>query len=195
MTDAPEPEALRAAALATLGPHADERAREALQRAILRVDPAVTGWESSGGRVAGHRVVLELDVLTLARIRAVPALDDALHAALASAVASRAGHALSELELRWARSGSPAVSHGYRDRPPDPPPSLHEALMTYLSARGEPGLADLVRGASITLEGAALHVRVTPDALQILRSGGAGSADALADGARDLVSAELVIGT
>ena len=143
-TPALSAEGLRQAALDALGPYADARARAALQDAHVRVDAAVTAWESSGGRVQGHRVTLAVDAATLARLRVVPALEDALHAALAAAVSAQPGHALAALALVWAREGPRATQDGYRDRPPAPPQTLEEALASYLDARGEAEVARLV---------------------------------------------------
>ena len=61
--------------------------------------PAVTQWEASTGRVEGHRVTLELDAERLARVRREPAVYDAVCAALAAAVATRAGESLFELAV------------------------------------------------------------------------------------------------
>jgi hypothetical protein len=187
------PEELRHAALDGLGPYADERTRQALQGAELRLDPAVTSWESSAGPVQGHRVTLAVDAATLARLRAAPALEDALHAALATAIASRKGEALAGLELRWAREGTHAAAHGYRDRPPDPPQTVQQALVSYLEVRGEPALALLVAGGSVTeqtVQGASVSLVVEPDQLRSFRSGGAAATGALTAAVRDLLGGD-----
>ena len=184
------PEALRHAALDALGPYADARAREALQASVLSVEPAGAGWEASAGHVDGQRVTLAVDAATLGRLRAVPALEDALHAALAAAVARHPGQTLASLALRWAREGTLARADGYRDRPPDPPQTLQEALPAYLDARDEGPLARLVEGASVALDAkaGALTVKLDPARLRAFRSAGAAATSALTAAARDLTA-------
>ena len=185
------PEELRRAALDALGSYADERARQALLSAVIRVDEAMTSWESSGGPVQGHHVTLAVDATTLARLRTTPALVDALHAALATvmarAPASGGGNALAALDLRWARDAALASIHGYRDRPPDPPQTLQQALASYLETCGEPTLARFVEGASISIEGSTVTVVVDPEQLRTFRSWGAATTAALTSSVRDLL--------
>jgi hypothetical protein len=181
------PEELRHAGLDALGPYADERAREALEGAELRIDPAVTAWESSGGHVEGHRVTLAVDASTLARLREAPALEDALHAALATAIASRKGEVLAGLQIRWAREGTHAAAHGYRDRPPDPPQTLQEALASYLEARGDEAVAHIVAGARVSVEEATVTLVVEPERLRAFRSAGAAAIGTLTSAVRDLL--------
>jgi hypothetical protein len=185
------PEELRHQALDALGPYADERAREVLQGAELRVDRDVTGWESSAGPVQGHRVTLAVDASTLARLRTTPALEDALHAAVATAIAgARTGDALVALELRWAREGTHASAHGYRDRPPDPPQTLQEALASYLDVLAEAALARLVEDARITVVAEdTVSLAAAPDRLRAFRSAGAAATAALTAAVRDLLGA------
>jgi hypothetical protein len=185
------PEELRRAAMDTLGPYADERAREALLSAVIRVDEAVTSWESSEGHVQGHRVTLAVDATTLARLRSSPALVDALHAALATAVAraipSGKGDALAALDIRWARDAALASTHGYRDRPPDPPQTLQQALASYLETSGEATLARFVEGAAVSTEESTVTVVVDPEQLRAFRSWGGTPTVALTAAVRDLV--------
>ena len=155
------PEELRRAALSALGPYADERARDALLHADIAIAPAVVTWEGSHGRVHGHHVTLAVDGACLGGLRAAPAAVDALHVALATAIASRPGEALHGLDLRWARGAVRATSEGYRDRPPEVE-TLHDALVAYLAAAGEGDLSRLVAEGSITGEEDDVHVSVDP---------------------------------
>jgi hypothetical protein len=93
-------EALRSAALAELGAFGDTRARDALLHASVEVTPGVARWEASSGPVEGHRVTLALEPARLEAIRAAPAIEDSLRAALAAAVATHPGESLFELTLR-----------------------------------------------------------------------------------------------
>lgn len=191
MSAVPSPEELRRAALDTLGPYADERARQALLSAVIRVDEAVTSWESSAGPVQGHHVTLAVDATTLARLRTTPALVDALHAALATAMArapaSGIGDALAALDLRWARDAALASTHGYRDRPPEPPQTLQQALASYLETCGEPTLAGLVAAAAVSTEGSTVTLVVDPEQLRAFRSWGSAIAVALTSSVRNLL--------
>jgi hypothetical protein len=140
-------EDLRRAALAALGEHADERARDALGHASITVVEAA-GWHGSAGPVQAHRVTLGLDARTLGGLRAAPALADALCAAVASAIATRPGETLLDLHLRWA-PGTRSSSAGYRDAPPPAEESsLHDALLEYLEGGGEHLVARSLAGAT-----------------------------------------------
>lgn len=111
MTD----EALRRRALDFVGPLGDALAREALEHGEVIVAPAGVAWEGSLGTVQGHRVLLRASPEIHARLVAedAPALTakDALQAALAAALAERAGHALADLAFeegaRRAPGGGP----------------------------------------------------------------------------------------
>jgi hypothetical protein len=108
-------EALRRAGLDALGAMGDELARDALMHGSIEVAPAVAHWESSAGRVVGHRVTLGLDEARLARIRLDPAIYDAICAALAAAVATQPGESLFELQLGPAAEGlTPTPYRGRR---------------------------------------------------------------------------------
>jgi hypothetical protein len=92
---------LLAAARRALGPLGDDVAREALEHGALFVDHAVATWESTSGTMRGHRVILELAEDLLARVQGSEPALDALHAAIAAAVAAWGKHdALAELALR-----------------------------------------------------------------------------------------------
>ena len=181
-----EPEALRAEALEALGRFADPRATAVLQSAELHLAPAESGWDLSAGHVEGHGVTLRVDAATLGRLRAAPALVDALQAAVASAIARRPGQALSHLHLRWARDGGHAIAQGYRDRPPDPPPTLGAAFVAYLEALGESVAASVVARAAVSLSDSVVHVVVTAAVRAELRRAGPRASEALSLAARDL---------
>jgi glyoxylase-like metal-dependent hydrolase (beta-lactamase superfamily II) len=107
-------ERLRLAALDALGPHGDELAREALEAGELSLEEAVSTWEASSGTVRGRRVALALPDALLARVRASFAAIDAMHAAVAAAIARDSERdALLDLRLceRASKPGSP-----YRER-------------------------------------------------------------------------------
>ncbi|HEX3344717.1 MAG TPA: hypothetical protein VHS09_09105 [Polyangiaceae bacterium] len=140
-------EALRRAALAALGEHADERARDALAHASVTVLHA-GGWDGSAGPVEAHGVTLGLDARTLGGLRSAPAVIDALCAAAATAIATRPGEALLHLHLRWVPGARPS-SAGYRDAPPAHGESLHGALVDYLDGGGQHALGRLLDGASL----------------------------------------------
>jgi hypothetical protein len=138
-------ERVRRDALATLGPHGDARAREALARGRVEIESDVTRWEGTAGRVHGHRLTLGLDGALLAQARGAPAVHDALHAALAASVAQHGNEALVDLRLRWdARVGG--GDHPYRGANGDAGEraTLAEGLAAYLAA----GDAALGRAAS-----------------------------------------------
>jgi hypothetical protein len=163
-------EALRRAALEALGPHADERAIDALRHSAFTVTTGAARWNASAGPIEAHVVTLALDAKRLGRLRAVPAIADALCAAVASAIAAQPGETLLELALRWA-PGAAAARVGYRDAPA-PPVSLRDALAEYLDGAGEPSVAPMIASAVLTASRPAdgelaLHIdRVSWDALR-----------------------------
>jgi len=138
-------EDLRRAALAALGRHADERARDAVLHARLAVVAGVGKWMASGGPVEAHRVLLAVDARRLGALRAAPGVADALCVAFAAAVAAHPGEALLDLVLCWDPEAR-ASAGAYRDCPPAAPrASVHDALVDYLDARGEKVLAGSLR--------------------------------------------------
>ena len=182
-------EELRRAALAILGEHADERARDALGHASVTVVEAA-GWDGSAGPVQAHRVTLGLDARTLGGLRAAPALADALCAAVASAIATRPGETLLDLHLRWAL-GTRSSSAGYRDAPPPAvEASLHDALLDYLEGGGEHLIARSLAGATIDESVPGLiSIRLAPIAREGLR-GQARAAATITAALRDLLANE-----
>ncbi len=186
----PDPATLRADALDALGPHADPRARDVLRTAELAVVEGEARWVSSAGPVQGYGVTLGLDASTLGALRAAPAVVDALHAAVATALARHPGlpaRTLARLQLRWSPQAGHGVSDGYRDRPPPPPPTLGAALVAYLDAAGENTAARVAERAAVSVRDGAVFVVMTAEARAELRHGGPASTEALRQAARDLV--------
>jgi hypothetical protein len=143
-------EELRRAALEALGPHADVRAIDALRHSVVAVVPRAAHWNASAGPIEAHVVTLALDARRLGRLRAVPAIVDALCAALAAAIAAQPGETLLELVLRWA-PGPGATDVGYRDAPA-PPVSLRDTLVQYLEGAGEPSIASMLANAAVNAD-------------------------------------------
>lgn len=180
-------EELRRAALASLGEHADERARDAVVHATLVVTPAVARWESSGGPVEAHRVTLGVDAATLGTLRAAPSLVDALCASFAAALGTRPGETLHELSIRWTPAARPSAS-GYRDAPPpSPETSLRDGLVAYLHASGDGAVAQAVAGATLD----ATNPPVVAVAIEGLRENGY-ARSRLERAARDLLGNDMV---
>jgi hypothetical protein len=184
-------EELRSAALATLGEHADERARDALAHASVTMTEAA-GWGGSAGPVEAHRVTLGLDARTLGGFRAAPALYDALCAAVAAAIATRSGETLLHLHLRWAPGARPS-SAGYRDAPPrEHEVSLRDALVEYLEGGGEHVVAAVLTGAELDDPAHGLLViRLAPSAAESLHADARALATITA-AVRDLLADEQV---
>ena len=111
-------EPLRVHALEALGPLGDVLARAALDAGSVLVEHDVLAWEGSHGTVHAHRVVVVLPADVNARFAASDvsshAAKDALAAALAAAMAERAGHAVADVVIE-----AGVVEHGisapYRD--------------------------------------------------------------------------------
>jgi hypothetical protein len=79
-------ERLRLEALRVLRESGDARATDAVERGAVTLDPDVVTWESSRGRVSGHRVLLDVPEDLLASLEASPPAMDSLHAAFAAAL-------------------------------------------------------------------------------------------------------------
>lgn len=154
MTDA----ALREAALAALGEYGDPTARDALERGSVTVERDVSRWTASEGEVHAHRVHLSVDAQTLARALASPAVGDALHGALASAVARAPRESMASLELHW--NGSLAADReGYRGvTVVEDDGRGREALLTFLHAQHAEDALEVVREGAVTLQPGAAHV-------------------------------------
>lgn len=151
-------EALREAALVALGEYGDPVARDALERGSLTVERDISRWTASEGEVRAHRVHLHVDAQTLARALASPAAGDALHSALASAVARAPHESMASLELHW--NGSIAVDReGYRGvTGVEDDGRAREALVTFLDAQHAEDARDLVCEGAVTLTPGAAHV-------------------------------------
>lgn len=112
-TRAPD-EMLRIHALEALGPLGDALARSALESGSILVEHDVLAWEGSHGTVHAHRVVVVLPDDVHARLLASHAAKDALSAALAAAMAERAGHAVADVVIE-AGVVQHSMSGPYRD--------------------------------------------------------------------------------
>ncbi len=111
-------EALRIRALEALGPLGDVLARVALEEGSILVEHDVLAWEGSHGPVQAHRVIVvlpaDVHVRFAAREGSSHAAKDALAAALAAAMAERAGQAVADVVIE-AGVVEPAMSGPYRD--------------------------------------------------------------------------------
>jgi hypothetical protein len=184
-------EELRRAAQEALGAHADERAIDALRHCAVSVTPGAARWNASAGPIEAHVVTLALDARRLGRLRAVPAIVDALCAAVAGAIGMRAGETLLELVLRWdSRAG--VVQVGYRDAPV-PPVSLGDALVAYLEGTGEASVGALVANATWQVDrprnDGAPVIHLDPTRWKVLRAN-AHALAALTRAVRDLLGDE-----
>ena len=105
---------LRLRALEVLGPHGDALGQTALETGTVSVDHDVRAWEGSHGTVRAHRVVLAVPAELHARLMESYAARDGIAAALAAAMAERAGHTVADVSVEIgvpdARGSSP-----YRD--------------------------------------------------------------------------------
>lgn len=106
--------ALQRLALDRLGEFAPPLAREALECGALEVRPDVLEWTGTLGTVRGHHVVLWLREELQTRVLELPAVVDALTAAVATAVANAPGNALVKFEIL--SSGATAKASPYRGR-------------------------------------------------------------------------------
>jgi hypothetical protein len=107
-------EPLRIRALEALGPLGDALARSALESGSVLVEHDVLAWEGSHGTVHAHRVVVVLPDDLHARLIVSHAAKDALSAALAAAMAERAGHAVADVVVE-AGVVEHSMSGPYRD--------------------------------------------------------------------------------
>lgn len=177
------------------------RACEALDHGAVEIEAEVLQWESSRGRVRGHRVRLALPAVLLARVRASPAATDGLHAAFASAIGTMSeGDVLVDLELRWApvgvASSSPSPYRGSVAHPshaPEAEERLHAfrvGLAEYLGELGLEQAAGTVLHATIEQAGEAFLVRLREEEARDARdvasavSGLVGAAGRVVVGAR-----------
>jgi hypothetical protein len=107
-------DALRLRALEVLGPLGDELAREALESGSVAIEHDVLAWEGSHGAVHAHRVVVMTGAELHARLAASHAARDGLSAALAAAMAERAGHSVADVRFEIGELATPASPGPYR---------------------------------------------------------------------------------
>jgi len=156
-----EGEALRAAALDALGALGDARAREALEHAEIVVEAGVMRWEGTLGEVVGHRVIVLVDAAPLARVVTAPAAEDALRAALATAVARAPGQAMAAMRVTWrARREAATVYRGRVETAERAAVPLAAAFADFIGATGEGELAAIAARARIDASAEAITMRV-----------------------------------
>ena len=134
-----------------LGHHGDARARDVLASAQISIDYDAREWEGTAGRIHGHRVTVGVDSAALATMDSVPAVRDAVCAAVAAAIAMHPGDAMADLHAFWAvQHRDPgaayrgAVAH---ESSRDDPDALRAALEIYLRTAGEIVLATSIHRA------------------------------------------------
>lgn len=165
--EAASSEELREGALRALGPAGDARAVFILTWARLAVRRGVSSWESSQGSVVAHRVLVGTDARSLGVLRAYPAVDDALVAALGAALSSFAGHSLEGVRYHWAlHEPKPALDYRGATQPlpvvRDEVGALHDAVRAYLQGAGLTREAEQVADMQLVLraEARTCHVRL-----------------------------------
>lgn len=152
-----DPQALRLAALAELGPHGHALAYDAIEHGSLQVLPATRTWSGSAGRHVAHSVVLELDARRLGAVRNHLPAFDAITDALARAIAKTPLESLDSLQFAWSRStpqGSP-----YRGGAPAIEGDLTSAFVAYLEGAGLADLAQRVDAVERTSLGLLVRAR------------------------------------
>ncbi len=199
MTDVPQGDRVRHAALELLGSGAPDEARDVLERADIVVEPDVHQWEDSDGSHAAHRVVLGVSAHDLGAIQGRPHVRDALSSALANAlVALRAG-TLADLATRWlptapqtsAYRGTTHATAAAVDR--DDPDVLRAAIAEYLRAEGHNACAERVEHASLVVTAHASRADVTVElAANVDRTTRAADAEHIRDAARALLAPRRV---
>lgn len=132
-------------AMMALGSHGDPRAREALARAEVVVEPDVRRWTASGGVVHGHRVRVRLDARTLGVIRAHPAAEDSLQTAFARAIAAAPDQSLADFAVEWSGAVATVVTTYRGEVLRAGEADLAEALAACLDGAGEREAAARVR--------------------------------------------------
>jgi hypothetical protein len=160
------PEELRRGALATLGPHADPRARQTLERAELVVIEAGTSWEGARARVTGMRVGLGVTPEDLAALEGAHAVKDALVAAVAAAIAVDGVLALTDLVPYWspAARAEAALYRGALG-----PDDLGAAVVHYLRAKGEHEASELAKATRFTVAGDEVTALPSPPPIHVAK--------------------------
>ena len=97
---------LRLRALEALGAFGDDVARDVLSSGAVAVEHDAMEWDGSSGHVRAHRVVVVVEAELHARFRASHAANDALAAALSSAMAERPGEVVGHVDVV---AGDPGV--------------------------------------------------------------------------------------
>lgn len=181
--NAPPPDTadLRTRALALLDALPDGRARAALDGANVSIEPDIARWESSGGTVHAHRVVVSLDARALGQIHGVPAVADDLHTAFARAIAALPNASLHDLAFVWNGSLAARVVSYRGSAAIDGRAELTEAVAEYLDGAGERDAARLTRSTVVRLRG--------PDDVEFRGSPGGFTATAQRDAVRALLGA------
>jgi 2-keto-3-deoxy-galactonokinase len=110
-------DALRLRALDVLGPLGDALAREALATGGVAIEHDVIAWQGTRGPMHGHRVVVMTSDALHAQLETSHAAKDALAAALAAAMAERAGHAVADVRIEIGHVARPSLGP-YRDPRP-----------------------------------------------------------------------------
>ncbi len=155
------PEALRARALEALSPHADSRAHDAIARGEVAVVPGGSRWEGARGPVEGYEVRLGLGAFELGGIVDAHGVRDAIVAAMATAVATEEGCALSELVLSWSPAAQGETGH-YRGALAAG--DLGSAVVEFLRARGDGSAEAFARMARFTMDGTEVRIDPPPPA-------------------------------
>jgi hypothetical protein len=159
------PDAVRAAALASLGAHADPRVAQIVSEAVLSIDHDVSQWEASTGRIVAHRVRVGVTASLLGVVRGHPHVEDEVTRLVSVAMAKSHGDRVSEVVFHHdpAAAASRVVETPYRGSlaPPEAPaPSephvspaanLAEHAGDYLDAFGEKDVAAMARRADIAV--------------------------------------------
>jgi hypothetical protein len=148
-------ERVRRAALDALEPFGDARALHILDTAAIELEDAGPGWEGTGGALSAWRVILLTDGASLARFQRIPAVADALVAALAGAVAALPGHALVDVCAYWGERPPRAAAYRTtetRAASADDALQIREAAVAYLRESGDDAAAAQLSSAGVTLE-------------------------------------------
>jgi hypothetical protein len=155
------PERLRAETLRALSAHADARAHDAIARGELVIVSGVSRWSGPRGPVTGHKVGLGLSAADLARIVDAHGVRDSIVAATAAAIASEEGNALAELVLFWSPAAQVETAH-YRGALGSS--DLAEAVVEFLSIRGEACAEAFARTARFRVKGQEVWIEPAPPA-------------------------------
>lgn len=156
-----EPAAIRAAALANLGASTEPRIADALHQAIFSVEPDVSTWEASEGRIRGHRIHIGLPASALGMVRAHPYVADQVTHAVSVAVAASTHHHAVDVVFHYDATAARthAIATPYRggiphdtNRSAEPETTdLGGRAYEYLAASGAEAAASLAKRAQVEL--------------------------------------------